>query len=420
MLTTRKIFLTITVMLLIQCALPALWVIFGGPFQNVDRGAHVAGEVLTTCCLFLAGLWAGGLSSPIRCYATASLSRSVARGALRRVMIVVLLLMGYLVLSGATPVLLSAVAGASSQDLVMARENIAKLNEDKLVVRTLSFMRDVVAPVLFILSASLWSAKFIRAPFALFLVVLSIVALTWTGQKSPLAVTLLGLIIWRAEFTRGFFRQACKLGGFLTLAVISMFLVTQPDLWTDISLTGELAKRLWGGIVERLFATPLEVTSTYVFATAQGEIGWREAIPSYAFVWQPSPLTADSYIGSAYFSGGYESTLAGAICFGYPFVIGGLPACFLAGLVVSPALALSMAIVSSARNQTICVLYSIYLVTVVIDGVHGNLLQYLLNNLIFACLIWGLVSISFSIRSMTNGTGLSPPSPGPSLPSRAP
>jgi len=389
-----------TVMLLIQCGFPALWVIVGGPLGNVDRGGRVAGEVLAACCLFLAGLWAGGLSSPIRCYATASLSRSVARGALRRVMIVVLLLMGYLVLSSATPVLLSAIDGASSYDLVMARENIAKLNEDKLVVRTLSFMRDVAAPVLFILSVTLWSTKSTRAPLALFLVVLSIVALVWTGQKSPLLVTLLGLFVWRAEFTREFFREACLLGGFVTLAIISTFLVTQPDLWTDISLTGEPALRLWGGIVDRLFATPLEVTSTYMFAAAQGEIGWREAIPSYAFIWQPATNTADGYIGSTYFSGGYESTLSGAICFGYPFVIGGLPACFLAGLVVGPALALSMAIVSLARKQTICVLYSIYLASFVIDGVHGNLLQYLLNNLFFACSIWGLTSISSSIGSM--------------------
>lgn len=404
MLTSKKVLWTVTVMLLIQCAFPALWVIVGGPLGNVDHRGRVAGEVLTACCLFLAGLWAGGLSSPIRSYATASLSRSVARSALRQVMVVVLLLMGYLVLSGATPVLLSTVAGASSQDLVMARENIAKLNESKLAVRTLSFMRDVAAPVLFILSVTFWRVKVIRAPLALFLVVLSIVALVWTGQKSPLVVTLLGLIVWRAEFTREFFGQACQLGGLVTIGVMSTFLVTQPDLWRDMSLTGEPAERLWGGIVDRLFATPLEVTSTYVIAAAQGEIGWREVIPSYAFVWEPSPHTADSYIGGTYFSGGYESTLSGAICFGYPFVIGGLPACFLAGLVVGPALALSMAIVSSARNRTVCVLYSIYLVSFVIDGVHGNLFQYLLNNLFFACSIWVLVSISSSIGTMTKGT----------------
>jgi len=409
-----------TVMLLIQCAFPAVWVIVGGPFGNVDRGGRLAGEVLVACCLFLAGLWAGGLSSPIRCYATASLSRSVARGALRRVMIVVLLLMGYLVLSNATPVLLSAVAGASSQDLVMARENIAKLNEDKLAVRTLSFMRDVAAPVLLILSVTLWSTKITRAPLALFMVVLSMVALVWTGQKSPLVVTLLGLIVWRAEFTREFFGRACQLGGLVALAVISTFLVTQPDLWTDISLPGEPAERLWAGIVDRLFATPLEVTSTYMFAAAQGAIGWREAIPSYAFVWQPSPHTADSYVGRTYFSGGYESTLSGAICFGYPFVIGGLPACFLAGLVVGPALTLSMAIVSSARNRTVCILYSIYLATLVIDGVHGNLLQYLLNNLLFACLIWGLASISSSIGSIKKNACVTSNSLRPSLPSQAP
>jgi hypothetical protein len=64
--------------------------------------------------------------------------------------------------------------------------------------------------------------------------------------------------------------------------------------------------------------------------------------------------------------------------------MGSLALCFLLGLGVVPLLALSARMVGTSCPPVVRLCFSAYLTLLIVDGVHGNLIQYLINNLAVA------------------------------------
>jgi len=384
MLSAVKICVVMTVLLVVTAVIPAIGVMIGYQPMGVMRGQQHAPSVLLAAVAFIMGLWVGGMALPVDRITAHQVPPRTADRSLSQLAVLAAVLMCFLIASGAPPVLLGAFDGSTSHDLVVAREEIAKLNPNKLQVRTISFLRDMVGPMLLIPAIAYYRLGYLGKTKLLISIALSVVALVWTAQKSPLATALLSTMVW-FSWSRGSFARTAWWWIFLSvIAVVAASMITQPDLWMNASSPAEYTSRLLGGVFERVMVTPFEVTCTYVHAAELGEIGWRNAIPFYAFIWQPCDETADAIVGQQYFSGGYDSTLSGALCFGYPYVIGGLPLCLVCGFMVVPALAVSTRIVKTAGLSWVQLLYSTYLTTLVIDGVQGNLLQYLLNNVFVA------------------------------------
>jgi hypothetical protein len=316
-----------------------------------------------------------------------------------RLALFAVLMFGYLIVVGAEPVLLRLIGGGDSTDLLVAREQILKLNPDKVQVRMISMLRDMIGPVLLILSVGLLRARQLRPLAGLATITVSVVALTWSGQKSPIMAAQLAALIWETHHLQALIRALLRWSAPIMTAVLGVWIASQPDLLQTSANLGDYASRLLSGLNERIFITPFEVTATHLFAAERGEISWRGVIPSYAFIWQPTSEGADAYIGRTYFSGGYDSTLSGALCFGYSFVIGSLPFCFLLGFSVMPFLSLSVKMVGVSCSTMIQICYAAYLTVLIVDGAHGNLLQYLVNNLFLAALLCASGALFATVRA---------------------
>lgn len=358
-------------------------------------------RTLAACALFLVGVLLGWKLVGER--SSSQVSRSVTGGSdpgLVVLGITLLLMMAYIVEFGPKSPIFAAASGYDLLEVALIREEAIKLNADTLFVKAYSFARDLLAPAAFVLALESLTRSSSRPAMRIFSLVLLCSAIfigIWSGQKATLINYILAAAIFLTRDTASLMRL-CVLGApAFAAAIFSMFLVTYPGTFDDPN-TVEVVEDVWNGLIHRLFVSPFEVSIAYVDAIDnQSLIHPLDTIPIVGAMLRPGVPSLENVIGTHYFYSGIDSISANALCFAYAYIVGGLPFCFVVGVLTSFVLILSMRFVRAGGNVFMSRAFQAVLVYKLLDLLTGNPLSYLIGIVEMAVSAWFLSMISIEL-----------------------
>lgn len=388
MISSQKILAFLSVVMVLLVLFPAVILSCGVQPRDFSPPAGYRTMTVAAALSFLAGAGLSHAIFPFRFVRPLFLPElNMVR--LYSVMIAIAVIVCFFLYAFGPPsVLARTLAGASPDAIAHAREAAVKLNPSRIQVRAFVLARDVIAPLLVIVGCASFSGAGRYRPLAIVGVLVAFFLLTWSGQKSPLLNSLLAIVIWRGFTARELFSRRAFQGAGVILLILLLLFFDLKGAQLAFTETAYVGSRLLDSIAQRLFIVPFAVSSTYIYASdSLGIVSWQDAIPSYAWLWQPAAQTIDATIGQMFYHAGFSSTLSGGLAFAYAYVTGGLAGCLLLGFVTPQLLRASLFVVSWSGRPALTSIFSAYLCYFLIDIVQANSLQYLINNLVFACMV---------------------------------
>lgn len=354
-----------------------------------DASVHKA---VLACLLFLAGLALGARMFPLSPADPGLLDVPEYRQGFRLLVSLMLVAAVYVALIGPRSPMLEALVSGDSFGAALAREDAVKLNPDRIFVRVYVLARDVLAPVTLTLAiGALRRWRHDRATTRMALVAIGAAAYIalWSGQKATIVNYVVAAFLYWQTDARSTLRNLLVVLPLGLALVVATFVAMQPELFTrgyDLWLTVEVFA---GSIIYRILTVPLEVAAIYVHALDVLHIvGPTDALPAHAWIWLFSEQSIESKIGLEFFHQGIDSSYSNSLAFAYAYVCGGLLGCLAGGIVTMALLRWSLRIVAGTGSRFLVTAFSAYLCYMVIDLLNGNYLQYLLNNIAFAAMVW--------------------------------
>ncbi len=386
MISGRKFFWMALVLYALTVYVPAFFL-----DSEIVTDASVA-KALVACTFFLAGLALGARMFEMSPVDPGLRDDDDYREGFRLLSRLLLLLVVYVAIVGPRSPMLDAMLTGDSFGAALAREDAVKLNPDRLFVRLYVLTRDVVAPVTLTLAIGVltrWRDDAVSRRWAVAALVGAVYIALWSGQKATIVNYVIAAFLYWQTDTRTTLRRLVVVLPLGFLLVVLTFFVMQPELFTrdyDFWLTVEVFA---GSIIYRLLTVPLEVAAIYVHALdVLGIIRPTDALPAHAWVWLFSEQSIESKIGVEFFHHGIDSSHSNSLAFSYAYVAGGYLGCLAGGIAMVALLRWSLRIVSATGSRFLVTGFSAYLCYLVIDLLNGNYLQYLLNNIVFAAMVW--------------------------------
>jgi hypothetical protein len=371
------------------------------PSLSVEPGLAAPEEsievAVIACALFVLGVLFGahvfkfttGFAPPME-------SRGIQAGFGTGVLLLVLAT-AYVLVTGPTSPLIAALGTDDSLQVALMREDAVKLNPDKLFVRVYSWTRDIIAPVIFTLSVHIMRTVKKHRRLRLFALMGIVAAMTiglWSGQKATIVNYLLAAFVFSAVNSAAMVRVLSKVLPLALLMIIFTFAITQPSLFARGSDSSELTRQMYLSITNRILTMPLQVAAIYVYSVDDLHLVRPvDAAPKYSFIPTHGTESIESVIGLAFFYQGIESSHSNSLAFAYAYVLAGYLGCLLGGIAMVGLLKLAVIIVKSGGSLFLFTAYSAYLCYLLIDILGANYLQYLLNNLILAIILWVVGSV---------------------------
>jgi hypothetical protein len=316
----------------------------------------------------------------------------------------------YVLVVGPTPPMVEAFINPDSFAIALLREDALKLNEDEFFVRLYSWGRDMVAPVVVVLSLHTWRTRRerdMRAWAAAGLLAACFLGL-WSGQKATIVNYLLAAFIFLSRDLRTMVGQLARLVPVLVVVIVATFAVTQPELFLGDGEAWLALEVLWQSIVSRLLWVPLEVAGAFVHSVDDLRIvGSLDVLPYVNFLWTPGILSIENRVAIEFYHQGIDSGHSNALAFAYAYVLGGLPGSAIGGLAMMAALRCAVRIVRATRSSLACDAMGAYLCYVLLDMLNSNFIQYAIKVVVIAVLTW------LAVQTWRWWRGASPEPAGP-------
>lgn len=376
---------TIAVLFLVGFALIPGW------FEEFDVGTESSREIaLAACALFLAGLLVGSrLIAAPRPWTAAEQRADRGEQGLRLFGMALLLCTAYVLLFGPTPPIFAAATGFDAFDSALLREEALKLNSDILFVKLYSYTRDILSPIVFVLAVeALFKANAERSKRILWIVLIAVALFIgiWSGQKATIINYLVAATVFVARDARSLLRWLLWGAPVLAALTFAMFAITYPGIFSDLGAWQALSN-VAEGLVHRIYVSPFEVSIAYVDAVDNQRLVTASHVVPYLSQMLPGP-TIENEIGLQYFYTGIESVSANALCFAYAYVLGGLPACFLSGVLTTVVLTLSIRMVRQGGSIFMARAFQAMIAYRLLDLLNANIYSYLNSLVQLAFIAW--------------------------------
>ncbi|MBL8325297.1 MAG: hypothetical protein JNJ89_10110 [Rubrivivax sp.] len=384
MFTSSKVVGIVAGLYFLVVLLPAIW----GSSEVIPASA--IGMAVAACLFFVAGTALGGVVFRWDGVRSGGGLQAAPRAFVWLVGLLVMIV-AYVLAAGPTPPMVEAFTNPDSFAIALLREDALKLNEDELFVRVYSWGRDLVAPVVVVLSLHAWrtrSERTVRAWAVAGLAAAFFLGL-WSGQKATVVNYLLAAFIFLSRDLRSMALQLAKLVPVLVVVIVATFAVTQPDLFLGDSEAWPALEVLWQSIVSRLLWVPLEVAAAFVHSADDlGIVRALDVVPYLSFLWTPGILSIENRVAIEFYHQGIDSGHSNALAFAYAYVLGGLPGCAIGGLAMMGALRCAVLVVRATRSPLACDALGAYLCYVLLDMLNSNFIQYMVKILVLALLTW--------------------------------
>lgn len=192
----------------------------------------------------------------------------------------------------------------------IARENSLKLITNRFLKYIYTFLKSTFAPiaavlVMFSLIELIKSKKYISAIKNCFIIIIILIAVSFTGARSP-AASVIFVIIVALYIKKGMPINIVKM--LLALVIVLMFPVAFTILREGKIFSLDIfIQYLTSGIFDRVFVVPME-TGLWHFHYAQthGFIGIA-GIPKLANLFRVTPINAANVVGLQYVNGAMDS-----------------------------------------------------------------------------------------------------------------
>lgn len=348
------------------------------------------------CVLFILGVQIGALLFPFRAPETLQVDAPALQRGLAWTVGLQAIGALYVFAAGPTSPLIAGLTVEDAFELAVLREGAVKLNTDPVFVAIYSWSRDVLSPIAFVLGVQ--TVRFSRSPGAKRLAWIGIfIALAlglWSGQKATVMNYLLAAIIFCAASGWSMVRVFLKLVPLLVLAVLAVFAITLPQLFTGDLDFGGATDVLFEAVIHRILLGPLEVAAAYIYSADVLHIISRfDVLPIGSALWTPGVGTVENRIGLEFFYSGIDSISANGLAFAYAFVLGGYLGCLLAGILVVIAYKACIWIVRSSGSVYMSAAFGALLSYHSLDLLNSNYLSYLIIVGEYAVLFWLLGSL---------------------------
>lgn len=363
-----------------------------GWFEEFELAPEGARETaLAACALFLAGMLIGAACTRrLRPWTTAEIRADRSERGLYLLGMVLLGCTAYVLVIGPSAPIFAAASGYDALDSALLREEALKLNSDVLFVKLYSYTRDIVSPIVFVLTVEhLFKRGVPRSTRLLWLVFLGAAVFIgiWSGQKATIVNYLLAAVIFSARDARNLVRWLLIGAPVIAILTFVMFAITYPGIFSDLGALQALSN-VTEGLVHRIYVSPFEVSMAYVDAVdTQHLVDALYVIPYIGPFLHPAQ-SLENLIGINYFYTGIDSISANALCFAYAYVLGGLPGCFLSGILTIVVLNLSMSLVRQGGNIFMARAFQAMIAYRLLDLLNANVYSYLIGLLQLAIIAW--------------------------------
>jgi branched-subunit amino acid transport protein AzlD len=348
------------------------------------------------CALFIVGVLAGALLFPFRAPATLQIDAPALHRGLAWTVGLQLIGALYVFAAGPTSPLIAGLTMEDAFELAVLREGAVKLNTDPIFVTVYAWSRDVLSPIAFVLGVhTLRCSRSVGTRRLAWVGMLLALALgLWSGQKATVVNYLVAAIIFSALSGWSMVRTFLKLVPLLVLAVLAIFALTLPQLFSGNLDIGDASDVLFQAVIHRILLGPLELAAAYVYSVDELHIISRfDVLPIGSALWTPGIGTVENRIGLEFFYSGIDSISANGLAFAYALVLGGYLACLIGGVLVVATYKACTWLVRSSGSMYMSAAYGALLSYHSLDLLNGNFMGYLITAGEYAVLLWLIGSL---------------------------